>query len=114
MKYIKKFEGDGDGLIKPKEERISALERWKKLLGKLFRIYPNRNPKEMIVIAKLDKIIGINNSWGEYSGYVIHPKSAEGHDFNGSEYISDWESEIPTDEEVKFYTYCDKLKKFNI
>ena len=108
------FEGDGEGLIKPKEERDMALEEGKKLLGKLFRIYPSRNPKEYIVIAKLDKIIGVNNSWGEYSGYIIYPKSAIGHGWNGSEFITDWISEIPTEKEVDFYNHCEELNKFNI
>ena len=107
------FEGDGEGLIRSKEERDKALEYGKPLVGKLFRIYPTNNPKEMIAIAKLDKIIGINNNWGQYSGYVIHPKSMKGGYYSSSEFITNI-TEIPTDEEVEFYNYCDDLKKFNI
>ncbi len=111
---FKIFEGDGEGLIRPKEERDKALEYGKKLLGKLFRIYPTRNQKEMIVIAKLNEIIGVNNNWGQYSGYIIYPKSATGHGWNGSEFITDWISEIPTGEEAEFYNKCEKINKFNI
>jgi len=95
MKYIKTFESI-------------------RLVGKLFRIYPTRDSKEMIVIAKLIEITGGNKNWGEYSGYILYPESAKGKEWSGSEFLTDWSFEIPTVEEVKFYKYCESLKKFNI
>ena len=59
-------------------------------------------------------LIGINYSWGDYSGYIIYPESAKGEYFNGSEFITDWISEIPTEEEIKFYNYCEEARKYNI
>jgi len=111
---FKIFEGDGEGLINSKEEINKAHELGKKLLGKLFRIYPTRNPNEMIAISKLNKIIGVNKNWGDYSGYIIHPESSKGKYYSDSEFITDYISEMPTEEEIEFYNKCEKLNKFNI
>jgi hypothetical protein len=85
-----------------------------KMLGKIFKIYPTRNPDKMIVIAKLVEVIGVNKTWGNFEGVIIHPESRLGERWEDNEMLSDWMNLFPDYEELKIYNYYTKSDKYNL
>lgn len=100
-------------------KNIKLREEWKKenigekMLGKIFKIFPNRDNKK-IVIAKLIEIIGVNKTWGRFKGFVIYPESMRCQEWEDNEYLIDWESSFPTKEDLKIYDYCTAPEKYNL
>jgi hypothetical protein len=99
--------------IKLREEYVSINHVSERMKGKVFKLYPSRNDK-LIVIAQLIEVIGISKTWGKFKGIIVFPESKLGEKWEGDEFLSDWIDSSPTDDELEIYNYYTQTYKYNL